>query len=54
MEAAYYQKDMVRFLISEGADVNKLSDNGWIVLDGAIDEGRLDIAELLPKHGAKE
>ena len=53
MEAAYYQKDMVSLLISEGADVNKLSDNGWTVLDGAVDEGRLDIAELLLDSGVK-
>ena len=55
MEAAYYHKDMVSFLISKGANVNAKTSNGWTVLDSAADdEGRPDIADLLRKHGAKE
>ena len=55
MEAAYYHKDMVSFLISKGANVNAKTSNGWTVLDSAEDdEGRPDIADLLRKHGAKE
>jgi len=53
MEAAYYHKDMVKLLISEGADVNRVTKSGWSVLSGAVDEDRLDIAELLLESGAK-
>lgn len=55
MEAAYYHKDMVSFLISKGANVNAKTRKGWTVLDSANDDaGRPDIIELLKKHGATE
>jgi ankyrin repeat protein/beta-lactamase regulating signal transducer with metallopeptidase domain len=53
MEAAYFSKDMVKLLVSEGADVNRITNNGWSVLNSAVDANRLDIAELLLDRGAK-
>jgi len=51
-------RDMVELLVTKGADINAKSKfDGWVSgtpLDLAIDEGHIEIAEFLRKHGAKE
>ena len=42
---------MVKFLISKGANVNAQGDNGYTPLDWAVDNGDRTIANLLRKHG---
>ena len=46
-------KEIVELLIAKGADVNAKDDDGYTPLDGAVDEGQIEIAALLRKHGGK-
>ncbi|MEJ2702298.1 MAG: ankyrin repeat domain-containing protein [Sedimentisphaerales bacterium] len=45
--------DMVKFLLTNGADVNVVGHFGWTPLHDAAWNGRLAIAELLIAKGAK-
>jgi ankyrin repeat protein len=48
------QKEMARFLIENGADVNAKAGNGWTPLHVAVLRGQTGVAELFRKHGARE
>ncbi|KAI1081604.1 ankyrin [Whalleya microplaca] len=47
-------KSMVQFIISRGADINKVAIHGikWTPLQAAAEQGSLDIVELLLQKGA--
>ena len=47
------QREVVDYLMAEGADINALSTNGSSVLMMAIYEGREDLARLLIENGAE-
>ena len=46
------QKDIVELLIANGTDVNAMGKDGSL-LDGAIEFGEQESADLLRKHGDK-
>jgi ankyrin repeat protein len=55
--AAHGNKEVMELLIAKGADVNAKVNFGhrdWTALQLAIDFGRMDVAEVLRKAGAKE
>jgi len=45
-------KDIVELLIANGTDVNAMGEDGSL-LDGAIEFGEQESADLLRKHGGK-
>jgi ankyrin repeat protein len=47
------QKEIVKLLITKGADVNAQKNNGWTPLDLAISDKHPETADLLRKHGGK-
>jgi len=47
-----FDKDRVAFLLSKGADVNKLDDQGYAPLQTAVRNRNSDLAEMLLKAGA--
>lgn len=49
---AYRQTDKVRKLFRKGADVNKVNEDGITPLGWAVQEGHLDIIQLLLSHAA--
>jgi len=51
--AFYGKQDVVKFLISKGADVNVTSRNtGWTPLHVAADKGHLEVVKILVSAGA--
>ena len=42
---------VVKFLVVEGVDTRKVSKEGYTVLHSAAEEGGVDVAEFLLKHG---
>ena len=44
--------DIVKYLVSKGADLGRLADDYGTPLHLALDGGHLDIAEYLLKEGA--
>jgi hypothetical protein len=47
-------KEVTKFLIVSGADVNAKSNQGLTALDYAVKGNHKDLADLLRKHGAKD
>ena len=53
MQAAYHgRKDLVSFLLDEGADINALSSTNKSALSIALERGHTDIVKMLLEHGA--
>ncbi|KAI6659233.1 hypothetical protein LOD99_14906 [Oopsacas minuta] len=50
----YGQKDVCEYLLSKGADVNKVDKHGITPLLAAIWEGHLEVCELLIAKGAQK
>ena len=46
-------EEMAELLVRSGTDVNRRDDDGQSPLDHAIEEGRLDVARALIRHGAQ-
>ena len=60
MNTAYFRKtdykknyEMIEYLISQGADVNAVSNNGTTAFMGTAIEERVDVARILLQNGAK-
>jgi ankyrin repeat protein len=54
MAARNHQPDLVKLLVSNGADINKKAKDGKSALSLAREENDTEMAELLKKLGAKE
>ena len=52
--AAWRFPKIVELLISNGADINAKDNNGRTALSYAVQGGRIEIVEMLRKHGARE
>ena len=45
--------DVTKYLISEGAEVNRGDNDGWTALHLAAQEGHLDVTKYLISQGAE-
>jgi len=52
--ALFGNLDSVKYLVAKGADVNAMNKDGITPLRVATEFGKLEVAEFLKQHGAKE
>ncbi len=47
------RKELVTFLLANGADINAKNEEGWTALSRAQEFGHNEVVKILKAHGAK-